>query len=100
MKHLMNHLLTGTGLGTMVLLSYLTVASSATQAADSSSEKRVLRVICFGAHPDDCELKAGGVGALWAAQGHKVKLVSVSNGDIGHWREAGGPLAKRRTEEV
>jgi len=32
--------------------------------------------------------------------GHKVKFVSVSNGDIGHWREAGGPLAQRRTAEV
>jgi len=59
-----------------------------------------LRVICFGAHPDDCEIQAGGVGALWAAQGHKVKLVSVSNGDIGHWREAGGPLALRRKAEA
>src|SRR5438876_4321078 len=59
-----------------------------------------LRVICFGAHPDDCELQAGGVGALWAARGHHVKFVSVTNGDIGHWRDAGGPLAKRRTAEV
>ncbi len=37
---------------------------------------------------------------MWAAKGHKVKLVSVTNGDIGHWRDAGGPLAHRRTEEV
>lgn len=59
-----------------------------------------LRIICFGAHPDDCELQVGGVAALWAAQGHHVKLVSVTNGDIGHWREAGGPLARRRTAEV
>lgn len=59
-----------------------------------------LRIICFGAHPDDCELQAGGVGALWAAQGHHVKFVSVTNGDIGHWREAGGPLALRRKQEV
>jgi LmbE family N-acetylglucosaminyl deacetylase len=59
-----------------------------------------LRIICFGAHPDDCEIKAGGVAALWAAQGHHVKFVSVTNGDIGHWREAGGPLALRRTAEV
>jgi LmbE family N-acetylglucosaminyl deacetylase len=59
-----------------------------------------LRIICFGAHPDDCELKAGGVAALWSAQGHHVKFVSVTNGDIGHWREAGGPLARRRTAEV
>jgi LmbE family N-acetylglucosaminyl deacetylase len=59
-----------------------------------------LRILCFGAHPDDCELQAGGVAAMWAAQGHHVKLVSVTNGDIGHWREAGGPLARRRTAEV
>src|SRR6202011_3266196 len=59
-----------------------------------------LRVICFGAHPDDCELQAGGVAAMWAAQGHHVKFVSVTNGDIGHWREAGGPLARRRKAEV
>src|SRR5438876_753522 len=59
-----------------------------------------LRVICFGAHPDDCELQAGGVGALWAAKGHHVKFVSVTNGDIGHCGEPGGPLARRRTAEV
>ncbi|MCX7826296.1 MAG: PIG-L family deacetylase [Verrucomicrobiae bacterium] len=59
-----------------------------------------LRIICFGAHPDDCELQAGGVGAMWAAQGHHVKLVSTTNGDIGHWREAGGPLARRRAAEA
>jgi LmbE family N-acetylglucosaminyl deacetylase len=59
-----------------------------------------LRIIAFGAHPDDCELKAGGTGARWAALGHKVKFVSVTNGDIGHWGMAGGPLAQRRTQEV
>jgi len=59
-----------------------------------------LRIIAFGAHPDDCELKAGGVAAKWAAQGHHVKFVSVTNGDIGHWKMAGGPLARRRTAEV
>jgi LmbE family N-acetylglucosaminyl deacetylase len=59
-----------------------------------------LRIICFGAHPDDCELQAGGVATLWAAKGHKVKFVSVTNGDIGHWRDAGGPLARRRKTEA
>jgi LmbE family N-acetylglucosaminyl deacetylase len=59
-----------------------------------------LRIIAFGAHPDDCELQVGGVAAMWAAKGHHVKLVSVTNGDIGHWREAGGPLALRRKAEV
>jgi LmbE family N-acetylglucosaminyl deacetylase len=64
------------------------------------SEEGKLRIIVFGAHPDDCEIRAGGVAAMWAAQGHKVKFVSVTNGDIGHATMAGGPLAKRRTEEV
>ena len=64
------------------------------------AEKPKLRIIVFGAHPDDAELKAGGTAAKWAKLGHAVKFVSVTNGDIGHWREAGGPLAKRRTAEV
>jgi len=67
------------------------------QAADPTPP---LRIICFGAHPDDCEIQVGGTAAMWSAKGHKVKLVSVTNGDIGHWREAGGPLARRRTAEV
>jgi LmbE family N-acetylglucosaminyl deacetylase len=59
-----------------------------------------LRIIAFGAHPDDCELKVGGTAAKWAAQGHHVLFVSVTNGDIGHWQMAGGPLARRRNHEV
>lgn len=58
-----------------------------------------LRIICFGAHPDDAEYKSGGTAALWAALGHHVKLVSVTNGDIGHWQMSGGELAQRRTAE-
>lgn len=67
-------------------------------AAETDSEQK-LRIICFGAHPDDAEYKSGGCAALWAKMGHQVKLVSVTNGDIGHWAIAGGPLAKRRTAE-
>ncbi len=59
-----------------------------------------LRIIQFGAHPDDCEIRAGGTAILWAKAGHHVKFVSLTNGDIGHWRMAGGPLARRRFNEV
>ena len=59
-----------------------------------------LRIIAFGAHPDDCELKAAGSAAKWAAAGHKVKFVATTNGDVGHFATAGGPLALRRTAEV
>lgn len=67
------------------------------QCAESDGK---LRILCFGAHPDDAEFKVGGSAAKWAALGHHVKFVSVTNGDIGHWQIAGGPLATRRTAEV
>lgn len=79
-----------------VVFSFFLV-STCVMAADPDGK---LRIIAFGAHPDDCELQVGGSGAMWASQGHKVKFVSVTNGDIGHWREAGGPLAQRREKEV
>src|SRR5512134_484146 len=77
-------------------------ACSTSQAAEPAAKSNdgKLRIICFGAHPDDNEFRSGGVAALWAAQGHHVKFVSVTNGDIGHWGMAGGPLAQRRTAEV
>lgn len=69
-------------------------------AADEPADDGKLRIIIFGAHPDDAEFKAGGSAILWAQAGHHVKLVSVTNGDIGHWQMAGGPLAQRRTAEA
>jgi len=67
------------------------------QTSNTSDGK--LRIVVFGAHPDDAEYKAGGTAAMWAKLGHQVKLVSVTNGDIGHWKIAGGPLAQRRAAE-
>jgi N-acetylglucosamine malate deacetylase 1 len=69
-------------------------------ASAQSEQGRPLRIIAFGAHPDDAELKASGVAARWAAQGHQVKFVSLTNGDIGHFEMAGAPLALRRRAEV
>ena len=69
-------------------------------ADDAKKPDDKLWIISFGAHPDDCEIRSGGVGALWAAGGHHVKFVSLTNGDIGHFAMAGGALAKRRTAEV
>ena len=61
---------------------------------------RPLRIIAFGAHPDDCDIRAGGVAAKWAAHGDKVRFVSVTNGDAGHMSEGGGQLAMRRRKEA
>lgn len=60
----------------------------------------VLRILAFGAHPDDCYLKMGGVAVKYARQGHKVKFVSVTNGDTGHYALGGGPLARRYYAEA
>lgn len=72
----------------------------ASQAPAPPANDGKLRVIVFGAHPDDAEYRGAGVAMKWASLGHHVKLVSTTNGDIGHWREAGGPLAIRRANEV
>ncbi|MDZ4687963.1 MAG: PIG-L deacetylase family protein [Planctomycetaceae bacterium] len=58
-----------------------------------------LRILVITAHPDDCELKAGGVTALYRAAGHRVKFVSVTNGESGHHRHLPGQLAAIRRAE-
>lgn len=82
-----------------VLLLATSLSDLLADDATSKSDGK-LRIVVFGAHPDDAEYKAGGTAAKWAKLGHHVKLVSVTNGDIGHWQTAGGPLAQRRTAEV
>jgi LmbE family N-acetylglucosaminyl deacetylase len=69
-------------------------------AAILGAQEAKLRVIAFGAHPDDCDIRAAGTAARFAAMGHAVKFVSVTNGDAGHQSEGGGMLAKRRRAEA
>src|SRR5712692_5141952 len=69
-------------------------------ALPAKAQNEPLRVIAFGAHPDDCDLKAGGLAAKFTALGHKVKFVSLTNGDAGHQSEGGGQLAMRRRAEA
>ncbi len=83
----------------VAVLALVVLALSGPASAQEKDDGK-LHIIVFGAHPDDCEIKAGGVAAMWAAQGHHVKFVSTTNGDIGHAEMAGGELAKRRTAEV
>jgi LmbE family N-acetylglucosaminyl deacetylase len=80
----------------VLLLAIYIVQSLAAQGPAG----RPLRIIAFGAHPDDAELKFAGTAALFAAAGAKVKLVALTNGDVGHFSQAGGPLAQRRKAEV
>lgn len=59
-----------------------------------------LRILAIGAHPDDCDLTAGGTAARYAALGHRVCFVSVTNGDAGHHLTGGARLAQRRYAET
>jgi LmbE family N-acetylglucosaminyl deacetylase len=43
-----------------------------------------VRIICIGAHPDDCEIGFGGTAAKAAALGHAVKFLSMTDGSAGH----------------
>lgn len=86
-----------------MIRSFLTLVAciaAFTLHAEAQEDDGKLRIIVFGAHPDDAEYKTAGTAVKWARLGHHVKLVSVTNGDIGHWKEAGGPLAIRRATEA
>jgi len=78
------------------ILALLLISAAPLPAQDHPQ----LHVIAFGAHPDDCDLRAGGLAAKYAAAGDLVKFVSLTNGDAGHYAEGGGPLAKRRRTEA
>lgn len=64
----------------------------------SSQEK--MNIVVIGAHPDDCDIDAGGTAILWAKAGHNVMFVSVTNGDAGHHEKGGGELSKIRMAEA
>ena len=79
----------------LVLMLLLLLAPGAPAQAQEK-----LRVLCIGAHPDDCDIKAGGSAVKWAKAGHAVKFVAVTNGNAGHHKQAGNALAARRKAEA
>jgi LmbE family N-acetylglucosaminyl deacetylase len=80
------------------LLSLVLCVSLSKVKAQNETEK--IRVIMIGAHPDDCDLNAGGTAALFASMGYAVKFLSLTNGDAGHQTEKGPKLAARRLSEA
>jgi LmbE family N-acetylglucosaminyl deacetylase len=58
------------------------------------------RLLCFGAHPDDCEMKASGLAALWTRAGGVARFVAMTDGGAGHHELAGEPLVRRRRAEA
>ncbi|ULQ53948.1 PIG-L deacetylase family protein [Flavihumibacter fluvii] len=84
------------GIVLLLLLNTLVYAQSGSGAGQSKQ----IRVIVFGAHPDDCDITTGGLAALYVSMGHAVKFVSLTNGDMGHQKIGGGELAARRLNET
>lgn len=80
------------------LVSSLILFLSAAASLFAQGEK--IRIIAFGAHPDDCDIRAAGTAALWVKMGYAVKFVSVTNGDAGHQTMHGSELARRRLAEA
>jgi LmbE family N-acetylglucosaminyl deacetylase len=76
------------------------VDEQAPQRTQAPSTDGKLNIIAFGAHPDDCDQRAGGTAAKYAALGHRVRFVAITNGDAGHQTEGGGALAARRRAEA
>jgi LmbE family N-acetylglucosaminyl deacetylase len=59
-----------------------------------------LRILIIGAHPDDVDIKAGGSTALWTQAGHRVQLISVTDGGAGHQTLRRPALVQRRRAEA
>ncbi|ULL14980.1 PIG-L family deacetylase [Paenibacillus sp. H1-7] len=59
-----------------------------------------LRVLMICAHPDEPDMYAGGLAALYAERGHRVKFLSLTNGDAGHFSLPKQEVAARRKQEA
>lgn len=79
----------------VLLFAALMMSQSPALAQDKKSN-----IVVIGAHPDDCDIKAGGIALLFSGMGHNVLFISVTNGDAGHHEMGGGALAKRRMKEA
>ena len=64
-----------------------------------STCQQPIRVMVIFAHPDEGEIYAGGVTALYTKLGHEVKFMSLTNGDAGHFSMEAEDLAERRYKE-
>lgn len=78
----------------------MSIYTTTAQSQINSSDDDPLRVIAIFAHPDDADFKMAGTAIQMAQAGHKVKYLSITNGNAGHHEMGGGVLAKRRRAEA
>ena len=61
-----------------------------------SSAATALRLLVIGAHPDDAEFHVGGLLERFCSAGHRVHVISVTDGAAGHHQLPADELAKVR----
>jgi len=62
--------------------------------------KTPLKVMIIGAHPDDPDVRCSGLARTLALAGHRVRYVSLTNGEKGHQFMEAKDLAARRLAET
>ncbi len=58
-----------------------------------------LKILVLAAHPDDAEVYVAGLLCIYRSLGHEVKIISLTNGNAGHYEMDREELAKRRSKE-
>ncbi len=56
--------------------------------------------LMIGAHPDDMDLRCGGLACSLCARGHEAVFLSMTNGDAGHMSDDPAVLRERRLAEM
>lgn len=82
------------------LLLVLFLGGITINAKAEDMEKQGKRVIVICAHPDDAELTTGGTSILFSRLGYKIKCVSLTNGNKGHYEGTKNEIAIRRYNET
>lgn len=59
-----------------------------------------MRVLAFGAHPDDIEFRCGGTLARYAENGDEIFMAVATNGNIGSFRHTKEQIAEIRRKEA
>jgi len=84
----------------LLILFFILISSHLLISQRINNITTSINIIVIGAHPDDCDIRFGGTAALLSKMGHKIKFLSLTNGDAGHQKIGGGVLAKRRRMEA
>jgi LmbE family N-acetylglucosaminyl deacetylase len=85
--------------GVPVGMTALGLAPLAVKAQQVDEAGKKLKIVVFGAHPDDPETGCGGTMALFSSKGHKVVSAYLTRGEAGIRGKSHEEAARIRTSE-